>query len=546
MKSFGNIERLGQGIGRFARRRGRRFYVLLAVIMAAFAVLDFAVTHLVEGMDGQGYDFVMRHRLSSPVPDPDILIVEIDEPALERVGRDHGRWPWPRAVLAEALANMAEGGASSIYVNVLLSDPDPQHPEADDLLAGIAASYPVISFAMTRLAPENDRLSHADAAMIPGAVPMPEYLPGPDPVAVIVPFRAEMQAAMGVNNLTVDEDGIVRRYRYAWPTERHALPAAAARLAGTALPADATEPLRLNWRNKSAPYARISFVELYETMVTGKGLDWQRFKNKRVIVGVTAPGISVLKPTSTRPLTDDNEILATAADDLRHGTSLQVLPGWIFLVVTLLMIALICLGFMSAVDQELVDGAFAASQTALLAVTLLSVSYSNHLIDLTQPFTYGLIYFSAARAYQFVMATSLRGSSMMWSHTEAVGASRAYMLVGEMNRRIRYGLTRMLERWAAQRGPHAYLYYDNAIGGLSGLNDTLAECDVAILFLPYSDTLAEKKEAQDSLTAFAGAHGLLLQTVELEGIDDVDELRHVLAAEVFNIAHGMLAKAAAQ
>lgn len=540
MKSFATVARLALGVGQFTRRRGKRFYVLLAAVISLLAVLDFAVTHVIGGMEGQAYDFVIRHRLGSPPADPGIVIVEIDERSLEQVGRDHGRWPWPRSVLAEALATMADAGAAGVYVNVLLSEPDPQRPDADEVLAGVAASYPSISFAMTRLAEENDPLSRVDAAMVPGAVAQPGASAGPDPVAIIVPFRAEMQTAMGVNNLTVDDDGIVRSYRYGWLTRTHVLPSAAARLAGDTGAALDAEPQLLNWRNKAGDgYRRLSFADLYAGMTTGKGIDWKVFKGKRVILGVTAPGISVLKPTSARALTDDNEILATAVDDRLNGTSLHTLPSWVYLLVSVLIIAVICVGFLSAVDQDLIDGLFAAGQVALLALTLLSVSYSHTLVDLTQPFTFGMIYFSAARVYSFAMSTSLRGSSLMWAHEEAVGADRAWLLFGEMTRAIRAHLTDMLQRWAAEKGPHAFLYYDNAIGGLAGLNDALAECDVAILFLPPAAS-ATDAETRHVLEAFAAAHALLLKEVPLAGVDDVDALRNRLAGEVFRLAGTVL------
>jgi len=39
----------------------------------------------------------------------------------------HGRWPWPRSVIAETVAGLSDAGAKSILVNFTFSDPDLGH-----------------------------------------------------------------------------------------------------------------------------------------------------------------------------------------------------------------------------------------------------------------------------------------------------------------------------------------------------------------------------------------------------------------------------------
>jgi len=67
-------------------------------------------------------------RLSSPAPDPSILIVDIDERSLALMAPAHGRWPWPRSVIAETVAGLPMPGQKSILVNFTFSDPDKDHP----------------------------------------------------------------------------------------------------------------------------------------------------------------------------------------------------------------------------------------------------------------------------------------------------------------------------------------------------------------------------------------------------------------------------------
>ena len=62
-------------------------------------------------------------RLNASLPDtaqpsPDILIVDVDETSLQQ----EGRWPWPRARLAELLARLQEAGAAVVAFDMVLSE----------------------------------------------------------------------------------------------------------------------------------------------------------------------------------------------------------------------------------------------------------------------------------------------------------------------------------------------------------------------------------------------------------------------------------------
>ncbi|MCS6781071.1 MAG: CHASE2 domain-containing protein, partial [Geminicoccaceae bacterium] len=75
-------------------------------------------------------DLPLRDAATARAPPPsmpDIVLVEIDEAALSV----HGRWPWPRRLLAELLDRIVEGGPRAIGLAVLLLDPDPADPEGD-------------------------------------------------------------------------------------------------------------------------------------------------------------------------------------------------------------------------------------------------------------------------------------------------------------------------------------------------------------------------------------------------------------------------------
>lgn len=82
------------------------------------------------------YLFDQGLALSAPTrPDPRIVIVDIDEQALA----DHGRWPWPRGLLADLLARCFEQeGALLLGLDLILAEPDNSAglPTLDRLAAG--------------------------------------------------------------------------------------------------------------------------------------------------------------------------------------------------------------------------------------------------------------------------------------------------------------------------------------------------------------------------------------------------------------------------
>ena len=289
-----------QGFGSWCRRWEARFYLLLAAAIAVLLLADYSL----QGMMGRGseviYDRLVKLRISSPAPDPRIVIIDIDERSLQEVGRDQGRWPWSNSVVAEALATIAEEKPQAILLNQLVSEPSKSDPEGDVSLNEVAGAYPNIVFPFVRLPAANDDVSELDAARLPGARATLPASPA-DPVAVILPLFENLQKRMGAANLYAERDGIIRRYQYWVPTQSHVLPSTAAmivQLAGGEIDISDEPRAKLNWRNKRGDYQRVSFADLYAASQGRGNFDWSMFAGKIVIVGATAPGISVIKPTS--------------------------------------------------------------------------------------------------------------------------------------------------------------------------------------------------------------------------------------------------------
>lgn len=396
--------------GYSARTHRQRYYAALAV---AFLVAIFANAiwqKVATDSKSESIDLAVRMRLSSPAPDPKIIILDVDERSLAVLAEEHGRWPWPRIVLAEAIANVSDAGVKNIVFNVMMSDADKSNPQSDLIFNEIAASTPNAVFPLIRLNPQNDPESQVQAQMLSG-VRLREQSAAASTIAVLFPIFPGTHDKLGVNNLTVDGDGVVRRYSV-WLKEKGydlpSMPLRSAILLGRDV-ADLPDEILLNWRNKRGDYRRISFADFYLSTKGKASIPAGTFKDATVVISVSAPGIATTKGTASSPLLDDGVIIATAIDDLTNRTWLRLLPAWTSAVVSSLLILTLALAFARGVSDKTINGAFVAAQSSLVGITIGSASYTVYLADLSQPFMFGFTYFFLAKVYAIVDRSSQRG-----------------------------------------------------------------------------------------------------------------------------------------
>ncbi len=85
------------------------------LMLAAFGVAWWPL----ESFEMKLYDLRARLR-TNPQVGQDIAIVAIDEPSMDALGR----WPWPRARMAEAIDILSEAGAKTIGLSIFFPDPE--------------------------------------------------------------------------------------------------------------------------------------------------------------------------------------------------------------------------------------------------------------------------------------------------------------------------------------------------------------------------------------------------------------------------------------
>jgi len=405
------------------------FYLYLAGLFSVFAVLDTTVLHYTSEMRQSAFDAMVRYRIVVPKPDPDIIIVDINEASLAAMAQDYGRWPWPRQVLGEFLEQMEKQQPKAVVFDILFSDADVYNPDSDAYFDASIANTRNTFFPMLRLDPANDKLSLIKPSMIPGVKPLPDAQPQPDAtVAVVLPhFQSALDGGrLGLHNIYPDSDGVARRYSvyrddYGWamPT----LPARIARELGWSEP-DAQQVL-LNWRGQPFTYRYVSFSDVFADMGSkDKKRPQDEFKDKIVIIGSTAPSLFDIKTTPMSQMHPGVEILATAIDNFKHGDALRFPEARVlYLLITLVIVWLTAWGFYRNTGRDKIDRVFGLSQFILIGISYASINLTNTYINLTGPVTIVLEFFALARLY--AMAT---GKALEQNMVRAAAA-----LSGELN-----------------------------------------------------------------------------------------------------------------
>ncbi|TSA54202.1 MAG: CHASE2 domain-containing protein [Actinobacteria bacterium] len=394
----------------FCYRSSAQFYWALALFLSLAIIVSRIIGGSVGGVKETSFDFVMKHRWASPEPSPQVVILDIDEKSLAQLAPTLGRYPWKREIFGQVLAEVEAAGASSILFNILITDSDKGNEQSDDVLSDVAGESRVIAFPVVRLPSANDEKSNLHASQLPGA----KLLGSDDPtVALILPGLPGMQRNLGISNLDVDDDGVLRRYSLQRNERAWVMPTLVGRassLAGVTPRVEADEPYLLNWRNKRGTYQRISFVDYFMSLEGASTIAPEIMKGKHVVVGVSAPGVSSPKPTAANSLNDDNEILATAIDDALNGSNLKPLPSWAMSIIAIAFVWLLAFLFASGRTPRGLDGLFVAIEVGSMGVMFLAASYSNSFIDMTPLATFGLAFFSVARIHHSLAERVVRGA----------------------------------------------------------------------------------------------------------------------------------------
>ncbi len=335
-------------------------------------------------------------------PDPDIVLLDIDEPTLEAMAPIWGRYPWSRAVYGALLEGLARQNPRAVLFDILFTDPQKEHAQDDLYFIEVAHKLPNVYFSMVRLPASVDEQGIL-LKQVKGVTPTPAAKPAAR-AALLLPLPGLADTGrVGAINVSTDTDGVIRRYPlyhdlYGWRLP--AMPARIARDLGYAVPDEKDQILV--WHGPARSYKTIS---LHEVLADLERAAPQRpadeFRDKIIVIGTTAPGLHDIKLTPMGADFPGPEVLATALDNLKNGERLTVAPAWTMLAAATLALALLATAFARNISPAR-SGAWLLGATALLAAGgWVAVVYGRTALPVTGVITFSWLYFlpAAVRSY---------------------------------------------------------------------------------------------------------------------------------------------------
>ena len=175
------------------------------------------------------FDYYQRlsPRVYEPVP---VRYIDIDDDSLEKIGQ----WPWPRTVVAELVARLANAGAASVAFDIVFAERDRTSPEQVLPLWPDTEELSTLKESVKNLPDHDDVLSDiiSQANIVTGFVLTPDErgraplkksgvaFAGDNPIDYLPQFIGavhnldnleEASAGNGSFNLIPDQDSVIRR-----------------------------------------------------------------------------------------------------------------------------------------------------------------------------------------------------------------------------------------------------------------------------------------------------------------------------------------------
>jgi len=268
----------------------RRFVIswwAMVSLLLPITFLIYAISPLLA--DNYLYDTWLSAQQSPP--SQDILIIEIDEPSLQRLGR----WPWPRDIHARLIEQLDAAGASAVVLDILLTEPS-RDPRQDEVLAKAMQAHGQVHLPVALLQERAANAPYRD---------------------ILRPIPSLMAAAASVGhiNIALDADGVAREVALKARRRNLAWPQLMAGVAGIPAQALTTTPVRIPYRGWPRHYPSVSYHDVLEGRLPTTFL-----RDRIVLVGMTAQGMGDRYNTSllAHELMPGVEVHAHLLDALRN------------------------------------------------------------------------------------------------------------------------------------------------------------------------------------------------------------------------------------
>ncbi len=240
-----------------------------------------------------------------------IVVVGVDSTTFQAVKK---QWPFPRAVEAKVLNNIGAGHPAAVAFDIVFSDPSTLG-QGDDVKLLNALGGNNVNGRVVLSFQETDSKGDVNLFGI-GQTQKALRQAGVEPGSTLFPFDPGnfiRRTSYSINHLTT----------FAIVTAEVATGKRIRPFSGT------------KWIDYVGPAGTFDTVS-YGDVYSGK-IPASFFKGKIVVIGPTAPSLQDLHPTSTDPSMSGAEVQANAIDTALRGFPLSTTPGWVNVVLIVLL-----------------------------------------------------------------------------------------------------------------------------------------------------------------------------------------------------------------
>ena len=331
-------------------RKGKLLAAAGIGALAWAVVLGLYLAGFLEPFELKLYDRLCRMSAPPAPTSQEIALVTVDDGSLEAAAKELGvTWPWPRQMYAPIVQFCTAAGARAVLFDILFSEDSSYGVEDDRLLADALAQNGRTILPMFLSGEDRPREEWEDRLIERLALPL-ENRTGQARASfrsAQLPIQLLAEKARGLANVTVppDQDGIYRRLPLVFPYGTHDarwLPApglAAAwevlgretlvldnkglELGSLHIPLDRQGSFLVTFYGGERDFPRYSAFNVIQSFVALEGggqplYGLESFRDKIVVVGLTAAGLFDLKPTPIRSVYPGIAIHATLAANLLH------------------------------------------------------------------------------------------------------------------------------------------------------------------------------------------------------------------------------------
>jgi adenylate cyclase len=387
----------------------------LALGVIVLGALELYGLEVLKPLENRVLDRYVRAQAAKVAPDPDIVLIDIDDKSFAAMRDEAGRWPWPRSVYADLIAGLSPQKPRAIVFDIVFNDKDRDRPQEDEAFAASISEHRNTYFPLVRLPAENDPrgLPLSDIAPLLGVM----RTQGADleARAMLVPpiVLPPEQWRVGLIGYTDDADGVGRRYLLRETIRGWQIPSLPARVAfDLGYPVPDADDIVLAWRGTKENFPRVSFSDLYEDLNKSKRTrPADEFTGKILIIGTAAPGLQDLRVTPLHGTYPGAQILGTAIENLKNSRQMRYAASWWPALIGVALIFLVYLAFRTGVDARITGGVLAAASAGLVTTSWAMVG-SLILLPVVTPLAAAWLFFGAAALAEFLRERRQRQAAM--------------------------------------------------------------------------------------------------------------------------------------